>query len=172
MRMLRSILSIAVMASALMLAAGNVSAAEDTNALGSNLGPNPAKAFKGEQCVEPVDVMRREHMNMLKHQRDETLREGIRGNKYSLTECVECHATKSPEIAGGNIRTVKPFCAECHKFAAVKIDCFECHTGTATGTRMRNLLKPKESGKNEHSENAITVGMLENFLDNKAEGKK
>ena len=168
MRMLRSILSITVLALALGFASSNASAAEDTNAI----GPNPAKAFKGEQCVEPADVMRREHMNMLKHQRDETMREGIRGNKYSLTECVECHATKSPKIAGGNIRTVKPFCAECHEFAAVKIDCFECHTGAATGIRMRNLLKPKESGKNEHDKAAITVGMLENFLNNKAKGGK
>ncbi|MCK5166038.1 MAG: hypothetical protein KAQ66_01925 [Rhodospirillaceae bacterium] len=170
--MLRSILSITVLALALGFVSGNASAAEDTSTLGSNLGsnlgPNPAKAFKGEQCVEPVDVMRREHMNMLKHQRDETLREGIRGNKYGLNECVDCHATKSPEIAGGNIRTVKPFCAECHQFAAVKIDCFECHTGTATGKRMKNLLKPKEQGKNEHGENAMVVGMLEQYLNEKA----
>jgi len=93
--------------------------------------PNPAKAFKGEQCVEPVDVMRRDHMTFLKHQRDETLREGVRGNKYSLNECIACHAVKSPDVAGGKVRTLKPFCAECHAYAAVSIDCFQCHTGAA-----------------------------------------
>lgn len=93
--------------------------------------PNPAKAFKGEQCLEPVDVMRRNHMTFLKHQRDETLREGIRGQKYSLNACIDCHAVKSPDVAGGKIRTIKPFCAECHEYAAVSIDCFQCHTGAA-----------------------------------------
>ncbi|MCR4378266.1 MAG: Hdr-like menaquinol oxidoreductase cytochrome c subunit [Rhodospirillales bacterium] len=93
--------------------------------------PNPAKAFKGTECVEPVDVMRREHMNFLKHQRDETLREGIRGQKYSLNQCIDCHAVTSPDIMGGKVRTLKPFCAECHNYAAVSIDCFQCHTGAA-----------------------------------------
>lgn len=93
--------------------------------------PSPAKAFKGEQCVEPADVMRRDHMEFLKHQRDETLREGIRGQKYSLNACIDCHAVKSPDVAGGKVRTLKPFCAECHSYAAVSIDCFQCHTGAA-----------------------------------------
>jgi len=93
--------------------------------------PNPAKAFKGTQCVEPVDVMRREHMNFLTHQRDETLREGVRGQKYSLNECIDCHAVTSPDVMDGKVRTLKPFCAECHSYAAVSIDCFQCHTDVA-----------------------------------------
>lgn len=93
--------------------------------------PNPAKAFKGTECVEPVDMMRRNHMSFLKHQRDETLREGIRGQKYSLNQCIDCHAVTSPDVAGGKVRTLKPFCAECHSYAAVTIDCFQCHTGAA-----------------------------------------
>jgi len=97
--------------------------------------PQPSKAFKGEKCVEPADVMRREHMVYLKHQRDETLREGIRGRKYSLRQCVECHATAEPEVGGGSVRTIKPFCGECHAYAAVRIDCFECHTGKAGETK-------------------------------------
>ncbi len=93
--------------------------------------PTLAKAFKGDKCVEPAGVMRREHMEFLKHQRDETLREGIRGNKYSLQQCVECHAVADPKIAGGKIRTLKPFCAECHSYAAVSLVCFACHNPTA-----------------------------------------
>jgi hypothetical protein len=38
----------------------------------------------GERCVEPNDVMRREHMDFLMHQRDDTVHAGIRGAKYSL----------------------------------------------------------------------------------------
>lgn len=93
--------------------------------------PHPAKAAKGDKCVEPADVMRRDHMDFLKHQRDETVRDGIRGNKYSFNACVDCHATADPKIAGGKIRTLKPFCAECHEYAAVKADCFSCHNPTA-----------------------------------------
>ena len=88
--------------------------------------PAPAKAFKGEQCVEPAAVMRREHGNYLLHQRDETVKDGIRGNKYSLRGCIECHAV--PDKMAGGERTVAPFCGECHQYAAVTINCFECHT--------------------------------------------
>lgn len=92
--------------------------------------PTLAKAFKGDQCVEPADIMRRQHMTYLDHQRDETVREGIRGNKYSLQQCIECHATAAPDVAGGTVRTLKPFCAECHAYAAVSLDCFACHNPT------------------------------------------
>jgi len=92
--------------------------------------PSPAKAYKGTQCVEPADVMRREHMTFLNHQRDETVRDGVRGKKYSLQQCIDCHATADPEIMAGKVRTLKPFCAECHSYAAVKIDCFACHNPT------------------------------------------
>ena len=89
--------------------------------------PHPAKATGGDQCVEPNDIMRRNHMTYLMHQRDETVIEGIRGKKYSLQQCINCHATVDPEVQESKVRTIKPFCAECHSYAAVKIDCFACH---------------------------------------------
>lgn len=89
--------------------------------------PHLSKAIKGEECVEPNNTMRRNHMTYLMHQRDETVIEGIRGKKYSLQACIDCHATADPKIENGKMRTVKPFCAECHSYAAVKIDCFDCH---------------------------------------------
>jgi len=80
---------------------------------------------KGGQCVEDPKLMRKTHMNLLKHQRDETMRKGIRGQKHSLAECVECHAsTKTDSVLGTN----EAFCQGCHTYAAVKLDCFECHT--------------------------------------------
>ncbi len=91
----------------------------------SALEPKPAPAYKGDKCVEPVDIMRREHMNYLLHQRGETVKQGIRGKKYSLRQCIECHAV--PDKMAGGERTIQPFCSECHKFAAVTIDCFQCH---------------------------------------------
>ncbi|MCW8835491.1 MAG: Hdr-like menaquinol oxidoreductase cytochrome c subunit [Rhodospirillales bacterium] len=83
---------------------------------------------KGEKCVEPTDYMRRNHMDLLKHQRDETMHKGIRTKKYSWKGCVECHAATHPDIAEGKVPTLYPFCAQCHHYAAVQIDCIQCHT--------------------------------------------
>ncbi len=80
---------------------------------------------KGGQCVEDPKLMRKIQMNLLKHQRDETMHKGIRGQKHSLADCVECHAsTKTNSVLGSN----EAFCQGCHTYAAVKLDCFECHT--------------------------------------------
>lgn len=115
--------------------------------------PEPPAAFKGTQCVEPVDVMRREHMNFLKHQRDETVKDGIRGAKYSLRQCIECHAVPDPQ-AGGK-RTVRAFCSECHQYAAVRVDCFECHTNKAEKAKLTGPLPP---GHPEKSDKARSFG--------------
>lgn len=88
--------------------------------------PPIERAAKGAQCVEDTALMRREHMNLLKHQRDQTVFGGIRGAKHSLKDCVACHAsTKTGSVAAAQ----GDFCISCHSYAAVKIDCFECHTG-------------------------------------------
>jgi|TARA_Y100000294_G_scaffold49381_1_gene46504 hypothetical protein len=112
----------------ILLLAGVLAVAPETAGAGetASFPPKPVKAFKGKECVEPVDVMRREHMTFLYHQRDETVQGGIRGKKYSLRQCIECHAV--PDQKAGGERTVRAFCGECHKFAAVTIDCFQCHT--------------------------------------------
>ncbi len=82
---------------------------------------------EGKKCVEPEEVMRREHMEFILHQRDETMHRGIRTSKYSLAECIDCHVQPDEN---GNIATHKDeehFCNACHQYAAVSIDCFECH---------------------------------------------
>jgi hypothetical protein len=105
--------------------------------------PLPAieKARSGEQCVEDTATMRRFHMEFLKHQRDETVHGGIRGAKYSLKDCVACHAsTKTGSVAAAPT----DFCQSCHSYAAVKVDCFDCHTGKpgATATAAMTGGKP------------------------------
>lgn len=80
---------------------------------------------KGGQCVEDPKIMRTEHMKRIMHQRDETVRKGIRGSKYDLSNCVACHASNTNHsVIGSN----QNFCQGCHSYAAVKIDCFECHS--------------------------------------------
>ena len=106
--------------------------------------PNLAKP-KGEQCVEPTDLMRRNHMDFLKQQREETLRQGIRGGKYSLQGCIDCHAASDPSVEDGKVRSIEVFCDQCHSYVAVKPDCWGCHNPKATvGTAQGKLLKPLE----------------------------
>ena len=71
--------------------------------------------------------MRRNHMQLLKHQRDDTLRGGIRTGSYSLKTCIDCHASKTTDSVSASDTN---FCQSCHLYAAVKIDCFECHSNT------------------------------------------
>lgn len=95
--------------------------------------PKPviSKAVKGEQCVEDTDYMRRNHMKLLKHQRDETVLEGIRTKKHALKECINCHASEKT----GSVAAAKDdFCVSCHSYAAVKIDCFDCHSTKPQGS--------------------------------------
>ncbi len=82
---------------------------------------------RGEQCVEPVDVMRRDHFEFLKHQRDKTVHEGIRTPRHSLAGCIDCHADKDAQGRFVPVNAKGQFCQSCHVYAAVKIDCFSCH---------------------------------------------
>ena len=82
---------------------------------------------RGEQCVEPVDVMRRDHFEFLKHQRDKTVHEGIRTPRHSLAGCIDCHADKDPQGRFLPVNAKGQFCQSCHAYTAVKIDCFSCH---------------------------------------------
>jgi hypothetical protein len=93
--------------------------------------PLPAmKIERGEACVAPVEEMRRDHMKMLFHQRDRTMREGIRATRFSLKNCIACHASRKT----GSVLGKDGFCASCHAYAAVKIDCFECHSAERQAT--------------------------------------
>jgi hypothetical protein len=97
----------------------------DTGSRQAQRVPLPVvKVERGEACVAPVEEMRRDHMKMLFHQRDRTMREGVRTTQFSLKGCVECHASTKT----GSVQGEEGFCSSCHAYASVKIDCFECHT--------------------------------------------
>lgn len=83
------------------------------------------EAARGGQCVADTAFMRRNHMKLLKHQRDDTLRGGIRTGAYSLKTCIDCHASRTTDSVAASDTN---FCQSCHSYAAVKIDCFECHS--------------------------------------------
>lgn len=105
------------------------------------LRPDIPQAVKGEQCVEDTEFMRRNHMTLLMHQRDDTLRRGIRTKKHSLKNCLTCHVVK--DDAGQAVKASDPrhFCRECHDYAAVKVDCWQCHVSTPSAARTSAALK-------------------------------
>lgn len=75
-------------------------------------------------CVAPTAEMRRNHMKYVLHQRDLTVHQGIRTARFSLKNCVNCHASHET----GSVLGKDGFCASCHAYASVSIDCFECHS--------------------------------------------
>ncbi len=93
----------------------------------TNLAPAKAKAV---QCVEPTADMRRNHMVYLDVHRDASLMDGIRTTKHSLVECIYCHVAATREDGSAvhyNDAQKDHFCATCHHYVGVKIDCFQCH---------------------------------------------
>lgn len=116
----------------LALGAASASATE----VGRTPVPLPVKPANVEKCVADTDFMRRNHMKTLLHQRDETMREGVRAKQFSLANCVSCHAVKGADGKPVAYADPKHFCRTCHSYAAVRVDCFECHAS-----------RPDEKGK-------------------------
>ena len=105
--------------------------------------PSPPKG-KGEQCVRETSFMRANHMTLLLHQRDETMQRGIRTKRFSLKECVACHAVPGNDGLSVGYEDPKNFCRVCHDYTAVKMDCFECHASKPP----RDRAKAMPNGKN------------------------
>lgn len=101
-------------------------AGEAARAEGSRVPLPRLSVDASTRCVAPPEVMRRTHMEMLKHRRDKTVHQGIRGGDESLNRCLSCHADKT---TGAAIGAPDAFCQSCHDYAAVKLDCFDCHQG-------------------------------------------
>jgi hypothetical protein len=89
-----------------------------------------SKAASMDSCVAPTELMRRNHMDFLKHERDETVREGVRGVPYSLSECIDCHAGTDETGKSVPVDAEGQFCQACHGYVAVSPPCFQCHRTT------------------------------------------
>ncbi len=90
--------------------------------------PHPVIAKgKGDQCVADTAFMRRNHMRVLDHQRDDTVHAGERAGKFSLKGCLDCHAVEGTDTRPVSFDSPQHFCRTCHDFAAVQVDCFSCH---------------------------------------------
>ncbi len=111
----------------------------------NGLVPHPPKG-RGEHCVADTAFMRRYHMTMMKHQRDETVHEGVRGGRFSLKGCIDCHAVKGADGLPVSYDNPKHFCRSCHEYAAVSIDCFECHASRPGSKPLATAGEPAAAG--------------------------
>ena len=124
---------IAVLVSLLMISTAY--AGKNWRAEGNSKASQMAQT--GGVCVRETGDMRRNHMELIQHDRDVTVHQGIRTLDGSLKGCVNCHANKQesgeyvPVTAmsgpGGS-----QFCASCHAYTSVSLDCFQCHSTVPT----------------------------------------
>ncbi len=89
--------------------------------------PRIPKAL-GEHCVADTGFMRRNHMTLLRHERDDTLHLGVRRAEFALPRCLACHAVTGADGTPVSYADPRHFCRTCHAYAAVSVDCFECHS--------------------------------------------
>lgn len=90
-------------------------------------------AATGQPHPEGREYWRRNHMDLMRHDRDLTMREGERAIGASLKGCFDCHAARD---AAGQVLSYADaghFCRSCHDYAAVRVDCFMCHRSTPEG---------------------------------------
>ena len=92
-----------------------------------HISPGKSKADSQEACVEPTDVMRKEHYLFLLHQRDETVINGIRTKNHSLANCIDCHVSYDEKGKAIPINAEGQFCQDCHVKTATNITCISCH---------------------------------------------
>jgi hypothetical protein len=112
---------------AALIGASALLVAQTPNAAAGVNKPEPSIAqAKGDRCIRDDEFMMRNHPNLLKHQRDDTMRRGIRSGEFSLKRCMECHSNGAENHAA-----IKTDCDSCHAYAAVKIDCWDCHAKKA-----------------------------------------
>ena len=100
--------------------------------------PKAQRRFSAEQgCVEPTAEMRTNHMEYILEQRDATVHEGIRTRQHSLQECINCHVSEADDAPRAD--SDKHFCNSCHTYAAVSIDCFQCHADRPVKSKFQSL---------------------------------
>jgi hypothetical protein len=91
--------------------------------------PAPVSVPVDGACIEPLDQIRADHMQLLARWRDDVVRgndlavavAGVEREKGLESVCLDCH------------RDPAAFCERCHDAAGIRTDCFDCHSAGATG---------------------------------------
>lgn len=136
--------------------------------------PKAKKKYNEEtQCVEPVAEMRKDHMSYILHQRDETLRQGVRTKQHSLKECIDCHNAPAEDGKVARAGETDHFCSTCHVYTAVQIDCFSCHSDKPENTQYRHKLSAHDfSSHIDVAAHNMTSEMIEMLASDKKESQQ
>jgi hypothetical protein len=128
-------------------------------------------AATGDPHPEGGDYWRIHHMDMLKHDRDLTMRDGVRdlspddvAINASIGECFDCHAVKDEAGDFVGFNDERHFCRVCHDYAAVTVDCFSCHRSTPSNESAiayRTMAKPDDPSSIESYLSRIAQEMNE-----------
>jgi len=114
----------------------------------------------GEPHPEGNEFWRKEHMELMKHDRDEVMYNGERVVAGSLKECFDCHTVKDSEGHVVTYQDEQHFCRTCHDYAAVKVDCFMCHRSTPDGVDEGSLHASGAMARPEGPSVASLIGYL------------
>ena len=120
----------------------------------SGLYPAVPKAL-GAPHEEGNEFWRVNHMDLLRHDRDQTLRLGDRTVPASLKQCLVCHAVTGPDAEPVAANDSGGFCAVCHEYAAVNIDCFSCHKATPDPRGLEVLQSARAMGSTPEANQLI-----------------
>ena len=135
----------------------------------SPLWPDIPKAT-GKPHPEGNAYWRRNHMRLMKHDRDLTMRSGDRTIGASLKACFECHSTKASDGAYVTYQDEAHFCRSCHDYAAVKVDCFTCHRSTPDSPGEGAIpASMQREGKNTDEAGDAILSILEEAAGNEEE---
>ncbi len=111
----------------LLIVAPTVAFATDVAAGGWTPRPVFPKG-QGDHCVEPTEVMRRLHGEIVRPPDGTPSSRGL--PHHDLAGCVACHAQRDKNGAYIPVNAKGQFCESCHRFSAVSINCFSCHAST------------------------------------------
>lgn len=153
---MKQIRNLLIVLAASLFMSGALSAAD----IGPELKINRSK---GDKCVEPAEVMRQDHMKFLLHQRDETMYDGIRTKKYSLKECINCHANKDEQDKYIPVTKPGEFCQSCHAYTSVKLDCFECHATKPRDTAFHPIVTDRMNSFREQHDAPRSKTLLDSI---------
>jgi len=132
------------------------------------------KQFATEKEKEAhLSHIRKDHMDLLLHKRDMTVKKGIRIQESSLKACINCHV---PEQHNGKVlRHTDPehFCSTCHGYVAAQLDCFQCHVDHPVSTTGATAKAPDDHvHKSVLANNATTTDQKQkNSIDSVVKGE-
>jgi len=137
--------SLVILVSGLLL--GMVMPGQADDSLLPEIPAAQSRFSEAQGCVEPTAEMRKNHMNYILHQRDETMHRGVRTRQHSLVECINCHVSDAPDAP--RVSSEEHFCNSCHTYAAVSIDCFQCHADRPVKTSGTHTMPATGKSGNE-----------------------